>query len=244
MPNLASIPFEGTPEAVIAASLKYDHVALAVFPNETDFKSVIDKQPYEVQVESRLCRLAGRKILFYNGMVPVGIGAERVVLGIPKTGEVHKYARNSQDPDNDIEAELKDFDVCARNFLRKVIDTAFEVTPIQGEQALRERQPWLDLVPITTFIADKIPEINRQLEEIAEISSEFPLKYGAYLDGGAPMLDRATGKVVIPDTSLVYINKIFDFDTRFVDPAQPLHRQERTWPSIANPLRYSVQIAA
>lgn len=238
MPNLAEVKFERKPEeAVIAASLIYDEVALAIFPSDSNFKSVIASQTPEQQVESRLNRLVGRRILFDSGIVPIGIGGERIVVGILKDGEVHKYARNSDDPDGDKIAEEKDYEVCQSEFAGKVVDTTFEAKSLLGRQVLREIQPWLDLVPINTFIANESPRVNQEHEEITMTGQEFPKKYGAYLDGGAPMLDRTTGTVVIPDTSLVYINKILDFDTSKVDEVAPLYRDERSWASIANPGR-------
>lgn len=239
MPNLAEVKFERKPEeAVIAASLAYDDVALAIFASDKNFKeSVIANQASAQQVESRLNRIVGRRILFDSGIVPIGIGGERIVVGILKDGEVHKYARNSTDPDGDKEAEIKDYTVCQKTFKKKVVETTFEVKSLLGRRVLREIQPWLDLVHITTLIANENPTVNQEHEEITALACEFPKKYGAFLDGGAPMLDRTTGSVVISDTSLVYINKILGFDTSKVDEVAPLQRDERTWASIANPGR-------
>ena len=220
---------------VILTCIADEPTRLAIFSSEDDFLSVIETMPEQEQDILWNNRQLGRKALEDDGLEVVGVGAERIVLGlIDEVGElvVHKYAVQSRNPQVDILTEIKDYNFCREQLGDFVVETEFEVVKIGDKEVLREIQSWLDIKHAQT-VERPNPRLDAQIDDIYEVSQTFPNIYGRYLDGSTLMADEDSNVVII-DTSLVlppeeYVLRLSATpDLVKTEPSRP----ERTWRSL------------
>ena len=243
MCNLAN-EIEYTPEAIVRAATKYPEVAPAVFWPDDKFSDVCNstKNPAQRQEleENRQHSLA---IFAAHQLVPLAMGAERLVIGDPTANEVLKYAYKSTNPEKDLIPEKWDYAQCCRHLGEIVIPTIFEVVGSDTASLLRSRQPWINCTNVETKISNlikiskgpdstdylqaellRIQQSAQNLDEnIEEINDSLD---GLFIDGCSLMYDEDKEEIVLVDTSLVSRDRILGITNT------QLPRPERTWRSL------------
>jgi hypothetical protein len=236
MPYLAKvIDNVRNPELVIDAAIEYPPIAMAIFPDDAKFGDAIRGQTGKERTMARINRYLGRRILSENGLVPVGIGSERLVVGDEATERVYKYIRDSSDPEADLKVEKLDYLASLKEFGEEVVvPTEFQIRVLRDKPRLVEPQPWLNLEPILTITAED-PELERQLGDIADGANRLRIERGLFLDGAALMINAETGQPVIHDTSPVDVSKVLGGFTLLEPDTPTVKRPERTWRSLGIP---------
>lgn len=218
---------------VILTCIADEPTRLAIFSNDDQFLSVMERMPDEQQEILWRNRELGRKALEDDGKEVVGAGTERIVVGFINDDNepvVHKYAVNSLDPRGDLDVEINDYSICQRHLGGFVVKTEFEVVKLGASEVLRETQPWLDIKPAT---AVKRPndKLDDQLERIYERAEILPKLCGLNIDASAIVADKSDNARII-ETSLVLPEEAYVKDLAPTPQIAKITRRERSWRSL------------